>query len=47
MVFLKVFACKIIFRFGKKGKLSPKYIGSFDTIEIIGAVAYKLVFLSN
>ena len=29
-------------RFGKKGKLSPRYIGSFEIIECIGEVAYRL-----
>ena len=28
--------------FGKKGKLSPRYIGPFEIIECVGSVAYKL-----
>ena len=29
-------------RFGKKGKLSPRYVWSFEIIERIGDVAYRL-----
>lgn len=41
-VFLKIAPMKGIMRFGKKGKLSPRYTGPFEILERIGRVAYKL-----
>ncbi|CAN6445271.1 unnamed protein product [Victoria cruziana] len=42
MVFLKVSPGKGIFRFGKKGKLSPRYIGPSEILDRIGTAAYRL-----
>ena len=41
-VFFKVSPWKKVMRFGKKGKLSPRFIGLCEVIEKVGPVAYKL-----
>ena len=41
-VFLKVMPKRGVVRFGKRGKLSPRFIGPFEILERIGTVAYRL-----
>ncbi|GJW16723.1 hypothetical protein Tco_0024159 [Tanacetum coccineum] len=41
-VMLKVSHWKGVIRFGKRGKLNPRYIGPFKIITKVGTVAYQL-----
>ncbi|GJZ43564.1 hypothetical protein Tco_0590819 [Tanacetum coccineum] len=41
-VLLKVSPWKGVIRFGKKGKLAPRYVGPIEILERIGPVAYRL-----
>ncbi|GJU40877.1 putative reverse transcriptase domain-containing protein [Tanacetum coccineum] len=41
-VLLKVSPWKGVVRFGKKGKLAPRYVGPFEIVEHVGPVAYRL-----
>ncbi|KAI3787982.1 hypothetical protein L2E82_00528 [Cichorium intybus] len=42
LVMIKVSPWKGVIRFGKRGKLSPRYIGPFKILKIIGLQAFKL-----
>ncbi|KAK5773359.1 hypothetical protein PVK06_049665 [Gossypium arboreum] len=46
-VFLKVSPWKKVLRFGRKGKLTPRFIGPYEIVERIGPVAYQLALPSE
>ena len=46
-VFLKVMPKRGVVRFGKRGKLSPRFIRPFEILERIGTVAYRSALLPS
>jgi len=41
-VFLKLLPMKGVMQFGKKGKLSPRFIGPFEVTQRVGKLAYRV-----
>ncbi|XP_052886927.1 uncharacterized protein LOC128295403 [Gossypium arboreum] len=41
-VLLKVSLWKKVFRFSRKGKLSPRFIGTYQTLKLVRLVVYQL-----
>ena len=46
-VFLKVMPKREVVRFGKREKLSPRFIGPFEILERVDTIAYRLALLPN
>ena len=46
-MFLKISPFKGIIRFGKRGKLNPRYIGPYEILERVGKAAYRLALPPN
>ncbi|XP_069150278.1 uncharacterized protein [Solanum lycopersicum] len=44
-VYLKISSMKGVMRFGKKGRLSPRYIGLYEILKRVGNVTYELKLL--
>jgi hypothetical protein len=41
-VFLKVSPMRGVMRFGKKGKLNPRFVGPFKMTQRVGRLAYRI-----
>ena len=42
LVFVKISPLKRVMRFGKSGKLTPRFVGPFSILERIGSLAYRV-----
>ena len=41
-VYLKISPIEGVVRFGKKGKLNPRYVGTYEILQRVGKYAYEL-----
>ena len=41
-MYLKVSPMKEVVRFGMKGNLSPRYVGPYEILKMVGKIAYEL-----
>ena len=46
-VFLKMMPKRGVVRFGKRGKLLPRFVGPFEILERVGTVAHRLELLPS
>ena len=46
-MFLRVSPLKGATQFGKKGKLSPRFIGPFEITQRVGRLAYRIALLPD
>ena len=42
LVFVKISPLKSVIRFGRRGKLAPRFVGPFPVVEAIGNLAYRV-----
>ena len=42
LVFVKISPLKSVIRFGRRGKLAPRFVGPFPVLELVGSLAYKV-----
>jgi hypothetical protein len=47
LVYLKVLPMRNVYHFGNKGKLSPRYVESFQVLKRVSPLAYKIEMPPN